>query len=108
MDVRNSIENLYGFPVVSEPIADVLLQHCPDEIELFEVKVAMPKQSKYYFVNVLTLIDNCIDLEQSVFELILPERPDILIFKYLEKLVLDTQKINQSIFVALFIHISII
>jgi hypothetical protein len=58
----------------------------------------MPKQTTYYFVNILTLFINCIDLEKSVYKLILPERPDILIFRYLEKLVLDTQKINHHIF----------
>jgi hypothetical protein len=98
LDVRNMIPNLYGFPIISQPIADVLLDHCPKEIELFEVKVNMSKKSKYYFLNILTRIDNCIDLKKSVYEFIMPERPDILIFKYLEKLVLDTEKINQDIF----------
>lgn len=98
LNVRNMIGNLYSFPIVSQPIADILLQHCPNEIELFEVKMNMPKKFKYYFVNVLNIIDDCIDLEKSVYELIMPERPDIIIFKYLEKLVLNNQKIDNNIF----------
>ena len=98
LDVRNMIGNLYSLPIVSQPIADILSWHCPNEIELFEVKVNMPAKEKYYFVNVLNTLADCIDIEKSVFEFILPERPDIILFNYLEKMVLKTEKINHHIF----------
>lgn len=98
LTVRNMIGNLYGFFIVSQPIADVFKAHCPDEIELFEVKVDMPVNSKYYLVNILNRKEDYIDLEKSVYEFILPERPDILIFQYLEKLVLNTENINHDVF----------
>jgi hypothetical protein len=98
LTVRNIIANAYGFVIVSQPIADVLKVHCAGEIELFEVKVDMPVKVKYYLINILNLKEDYIDLEKSVYEFILPERPDILIFKYLEKLVLHTEKINHDIF----------
>lgn len=81
LTVRNMIANAYGFPIVSQAIADVLLAYCSGELELFEVKVNMPVSTKYYFLNILNRIEDCIDLEKSVYEFIMPERPDILIFK---------------------------
>lgn len=93
-NARNMIGNLYSLPVISEPIADVLMKNCPDEIELFEVKIDMKISSRYYFVNILNIVD-CIDLEKSVYTLF---TPNALVFKTIDKLVFATEKINKDIF----------
>lgn len=92
--VRNIIENIYGFPVVSQTIADILLEHCANEIELLEVAVARKVNQQYYFVNVLNIVD-CINREQSVYELFTPE---LMVFKKIEKLVLQEEAITNHIF----------
>ncbi len=92
--VRNMIGNLYSLPIISEPIADVLMKNCPKEIELFEVKVDMKVNFGYYFLNILNVID-CINLEKSVYTLF---APDVLVFKTIDKLVFNTDKIDKDIF----------
>ncbi len=93
-NVRNMIGNLYSLPIISEPIADILLRNCPIEIELFEVKVDVKTTFKYYFLNILNVVE-CIDLEKSVYSLFAPE---VLVFKTIDRMVFDTDKINKDVF----------
>ncbi len=88
--VRNFIQNLYGIPIISELISEVLLKNCPDEIELFDVKVDMQIDLKYYFLNILNNID-AINFEKSKFTEIIPETK---VLSEIEKLVLDDSKIK--------------
>lgn len=93
-NVRNMIGNLYSLPIISKSVADVLVKNCADEIELFEVKIDMKVSTSYYFLNILNII-NCIDLENSVYRL---NTPDVLVFKTIDKLAFDTEKMNKDIF----------
>lgn len=51
-NVRNMIGNLYSLPIISELIADVLIKNCQNEIELFDVKIDMKNNLKFYFFNI--------------------------------------------------------
>lgn len=88
--VQNNIENLYGIPIISELISNILLNTCPNEIELFEVKVNMSTNLKYYFLNILDNLD-AINLLESVLVEIIPETK---VFSEIEKLVLDDFKVS--------------
>ena len=63
--VKNYIENLYGLPIVSELIAETIMNDNFNDIELIEVKVNMKTDLKYYLLNILNVFD-CIDLEKSI------------------------------------------
>lgn len=93
-NVHNMIGNLYSLPIISQQIADVLMKNCQDEIELFDVKIDMKVSFKFYFLNILNIID-CTDLERSDYTLF---SPNVLVFKTIEKLAFDTEKINKDIF----------
>jgi hypothetical protein len=93
-EVRNYIGNLYSLPIVSELIAKTIMNHNFNDIELIEVKVNMKTDLKYYFLNILNVID-CIDLEKSIYKLYVPE---IILFDSINKLVIDTAKIKNDIF----------
>ena len=88
--VQNNIENSFGIPIISELISNILLNTCPNEIELFEVKVNMPTNMKYYFLNILDNLD-AINLQESVLVEIIPETK---VFSEVEKLVLDDFKVS--------------
>lgn len=88
--VKNNIENSFGIPIISELISNILLRSCPDEIELFEVKVNMPTNLKYYFLNILANID-AINFQESVLVEIIPETK---VFSEVGKLILDDFKIQ--------------
>lgn len=92
--VRNMIGNLYSLPIISDLVADVLIKNCQNEIELFDVKIEMKVNHKYYFLNILNVID-CIDLEKSVYTLF---SPNVLVFKTIDKLVFNEEKIDKDIF----------
>ncbi|MGO8609428.1 imm11 family protein, partial [Rhizobium johnstonii] len=79
-NVHNMIGNLYSLPIISQQIVDVLMKNCQDEIELFDVKIDMKVSLKFYFLNILNIID-CIDLEKSVYTLF---SPNVLVFKTIE------------------------
>ena len=93
-NVRNMIGNLYSLPIISELIADVLIKNCQNEIELFDVKIDMKNNLKFYFLNILNIID-CINLEKSVYTLF---TPNALVFKTIDKLAFNTEKIDKDIF----------
>ena len=88
--VQNNIENLYGIPIISELISNILLNTCPNEIELFEVKVNMSTNLKYCFLNILDNLD-AINLLESILVEIIPETK---VFSEIEKLVLDDFKVS--------------
>lgn len=88
--VKNNIENLLGIFIVSELISNRLLETCHNEIELFEVDVNMPTNSKYYFLNILDNID-AINFQESLLVEIIP---DTKVFSEVERLVLDDSKIG--------------
>lgn len=92
--VKNYIENLYSLPIVSELIAKTIMNDNFNDIELIEVKVNMKTDLKYYFLNILNVID-CIDLEKSIYKLYIP---DIILFDSIDRLVIDTTKIKNDIF----------
>lgn len=92
--VRNYIGNLYSLPIVSELIAKTIMNDNFNDIELIEVKVNMKTDLKYYFLNILNVID-CIDLEKSIYKLYIP---DIILFDSIDRLVIDTTKIKNDIF----------
>lgn len=92
--VKNYIENLYGLPIVSELIAETIMNDNFNDVELIEVKVSMKTDLKYYLLNILNVFD-CIDLEKSVYKLYVP---DIILFDSIDKLVIDTTKIKNDIF----------
>lgn len=92
--VRNYIGNLYSLPIVSELITQVISKHCPDEIELIEIEVEKKVNQKYYFLNLLHLV-NCIDMEQSVYKLFFP---DTLLFESIDRLILNAAAIHYNIF----------
>ncbi|UUC46555.1 Imm43 family immunity protein [Flavobacterium cerinum] len=89
-NVRNVISNLYGIPIISELISDVLLSNCPNEIELFEVKIDMKIESKFYFLNILDNVD-AIDFEKSIYVEIMPETK---VLSEITKLVLNNSKVQ--------------
>lgn len=93
-NVRNMVGNLYSLPIISEPIAGVLIKNCQNEIELFDVKIDMKINLKFYFLNILNIID-CINLEKSVYTLF---TPTALVFKTIDKLAFNTEKIDKDIF----------
>lgn len=88
--VKNNIENSLGLSIISELISNRLLESCHNEIELFEVDVKMPTNSKFYFLNILDNID-AINFQESLLVEIIP---DTKIFSEVEKLVLDDFKIG--------------
>ena len=88
--VKNNIENVLGIPIISELISNILLEICNNEIELLEVDVNMPTNSKYYFLNILDNID-AINFKESVLVEIIP---DTKVFTEVEKLILDDAKID--------------
>ncbi|WP_435523298.1 imm11 family protein [Chryseobacterium indoltheticum] len=90
-NVRNMIGNLYSLPIISELIADVLIKNCQNEIELFDVKIDMKNNFKFYFLNII----DCINLEKSVYTLF---TPNALVFKTIDKLAFNTEKIDKDIF----------
>lgn len=87
-NVRNTISNLFGFPVVSQVVADVLSEHCPGEIELFEAEVEKKLTSKYYYVNILENLD-AIDFHASEYTEIIPGTK---VLSEIKKLILDDSK----------------
>ena len=88
--VKNNIENALGIPIISELISNSLLESCHNEIELFEVDVKVPTNSKFYFLNILDNID-AINFQESLLVEIIP---DTKILSEVEKLVLDDFKIG--------------
>lgn len=90
-NVRNMVGNLYSLPIISELIAGVFIKNCQNEIELFEVKIDMKVNLKFYFLNII----DCISLEKSVYTLF---TPNALVFKTIDKLAFNTEKIDKDIF----------
>ena len=87
--VKNNIENSLGIPIISELVSNSLLETCHNEIELYEVDVNMPTNSKYYFLNILDNID-AINFKDSLFVEIIP---DTKVLSEVERLILDDFKI---------------
>lgn len=89
--VRNVIGNIYSLPIISELIGKILVDNCPDEIELIEIIVDKSTNLKYYLLNILNNID-AIDFQKSNYKEIIP---DTKILKEINKLVLDNSKIGK-------------
>lgn len=85
-NVQNIVANAYNFPILSQVIADIVLQHCPDEVELFEVEIEKKVTQKYYFANILDNLD-AFDFQESKYTEIIPGTQ---VLSAIEKLVLDT------------------
>jgi hypothetical protein len=45
------VDILYSLPIISKPIADVLMRIYQNEIELFDVEIDMKINLKFYFLN---------------------------------------------------------
>lgn len=88
--VKNNIENSFGIHVISELISNSLLETCNNEIELFEVDINMPTNSKYYFLNILENID-AINFQKSLLVEIIPETK---VFSEVKRLILDDSKVG--------------
>lgn len=88
--VKNNIENSLGIPIISELVSNSLLETCHNEIELYEVDVNMPTNSKYYFLNILDNID-AINFKDSLFVEIIP---DTKVLSEVERFILDDFKIG--------------
>jgi len=80
----HQIDNLFSLPVVSQTILNVLLQHCANEVEFYQVKLNFETKLNYYFINILDNID-AIDYEKSKY---VELASGIKILKELSKLVL--------------------
>lgn len=93
-NVRNMVGNLYSLPIISQPIADILMKFCQNEIELYDVEIDMKINLKFYFLNILNVIDS-INLEKSIYTLF---TPNALVFKTIDKLAFNTEKIDKNIF----------
>lgn len=87
-ELLHFVNNLYGLPIVSEEITNILLEYCKNEVETYPVKLMKNEKLQYSFINILNLVD-AIDFEESDCETMDPN------IKLLEKLVLFEDKISE-------------
>lgn len=89
-ELRDYIDNCFSIPIVSERLADIFKSYTKSELEFYEVSMNRKNIGKYYFINILNMID-AIDYENSVYEEYLPGSK---VFRGIEKLLLYDKSIN--------------
>jgi hypothetical protein len=88
--VNHFVGNLFGLPIFSEILCEVLKEYSSEFIELFPIEINRRLDWKFYFVNILNNVD-AINYEESELELLDPNTP---IVSEIRKLVIEEPKVN--------------
>ena len=94
-NVRHIIDNLFSLPIVSSLIMDVIKEKAEGFVEFYPVKVNMPTDLKFYFMNILQNID-AFDYKLSKYDEYVK---GLKVLKKIDKLVIKDKEVgNRHIF----------
>lgn len=93
-NLLNHIDNLFGIPIVSQKVIDIIKKYDAKKVDYYNVKFTEKIKEAYFFINILDNLD-CVNYEQSEYILYTPASK---VFKSVKKLVLNKDQIKRHIF----------